>query len=380
MKEEKLELFKIINDLKNQIDKLAQVHKEKGNLMLNNGKSKQNQNDGWHVIPPRRKNAVKAIKRVDSVAVEQNARVEPKNPGLVDGNKNKNSHPTKTKNSYADAAKIHPKTDRKHGEPNNRKPKYTPIMERNKTAIKNTINQICKTRSTPAIEVGTIYIVIQDSKPFIAASKNRDFQSQRYLMNGICRRFGISKWVLNKVLIGNGLIQLFINKSFEGEIADMIEEKGGQFKFDTDIKAGEIPQFLTKKSVRERAAKNTVNRAERLYTSAPTKAMKNAVLKAYEGSLLSAIKKQIIKFHSSRNPAEEGYQWIFDGNNLVETLVETEIDEDESPDNRLLINSGQMVTEEQNEFYLTENEDETHITKKQKQSKETNCAQEAPSQ
>jgi hypothetical protein len=91
--------------------------------------------------------------------------------------------------------------------------------------------------------VGVVYFVVQNTKPFISASRNRDYQSQRYLMNGICRRFGISKWVLNKNMIGNGIMQLFVNKEFEGSVTEAIGSKGGEFKFDTEFEAGQVPSL-----------------------------------------------------------------------------------------------------------------------------------------
>jgi hypothetical protein len=169
--------------------------------------------------------------------------------------------------------------------------------------------------------VGVVYFVVQNTKPFISASRNRDYQSQRYLMNGICRRFGISKWVLNKNMIGNGIMQLFVNKEFEGSVTEAIGSKGGEFKFDTEFAAGQVPEFLVKKSQRERAKKNLVNRAERLFNHAPTKNCRRAVLEAYEGPYMGEIKKQIINYREKTQPAEQGYRWTFIGNDLVETVV-----------------------------------------------------------
>jgi hypothetical protein len=200
-------------------------------------------------------------------------------------------------------------------------PRYKPVNKRPPKAQNKVLQTICTKRNTPAIEVGVIYFVIQNTKPFIKASQNRDYQSQRYLMNGICRRFGITKWVLNKTMIGNGTMQLFVNKDYEGAVAEAIETRGGEYKFDTEFAAGQVPEFLVKRSQRERAKKNLINRAERLYNHAPTRNCRRAVLEAYEGPHLVEIKEQILRYREKIQPAEEGYRWTFIGNDLVESVT-----------------------------------------------------------
>lgn len=205
--------------------------------------------------------------------------------------------------------------------------RYVPVKERSKRAINRMINDICIKRDKPALEIVTVYISIQDNKRFKQAASKRDYKGIKFLINLVLKKYSITKYVIKAVMLGTSMIQLFVNAEYENECVASINEMGGVTKMDSEVKAGDLPDYLNHPEVRARAAKNTINQASRMYVSAPTRNFKKTVLNAYRGELLPIIKQEILKKQEEYKPARNGYEWTFENDLLLEKSLQMDIEQ-----------------------------------------------------
>lgn len=352
-------------------EKTKEKNQEKNPKKQENIKKNQKKSDGWHVVPPRGRNITtkspevpvstggsetrsKSQKRQRS---KSKTHREPQTKDVVEPNKGGETSGTKKskltkKNTYANTAK-NASINVVETSTTNNPSKYKPAKEKSKQAKKLLIKSLCTKRTAPPIAISVVYMDIQNNKPFIQASKNRDYQTQRYLMNCMCKHYGISKYVQNKVMIGNSMIQLFINEAHESDVCSTINNMGGNVKLENEVKAGDIPTFLRKQTQKDRAKKNIINRAVRLYRTAPTLTAKQAVLRAYNGQTIEETKRIIVKIQEKINPAEEGFRWTFVRNELVEVEIIEEHEDSESD------NESDHEAEEDNQDPPTDSKQDT---------------------
>ena len=284
--------------------------------------SKQSEvNDGWRIVQKKKqkKNSNNASSNAKDVKTDDAKTSPPETERKPVAKPNAANTTTTTRNNskqptnYANAVKATSRT-------------YKPLAGRSKQAVKRLVKSVCKASLKPPMGVTVIYAVVQNTKPFVEASRRRDFNTQRQLLNQIVKYYRIGQYVLMKTLIGNGLVQLFIDAAHEDDVATNICEKGGEILLDTQVQAGEVPSFLKLPADRTRSGKNIVNRACHLYHQAPTLACKTAVLNTYSGTLAAEISNAIISRKDQLTPAYDGYRWILQDSKLVQT----EADNDQS--------------------------------------------------
>lgn len=270
-----------INEKNNEKNKEKNDKKNKKTATAANASRQEKENqiqDGWHIAT--RPSRVKKVNTSKPIPV--------------------------TRNTYANIASMGT---------------YKPARERSAQSLKKTVESMCLKRTKPPIEVVAVYLMIQNAKPFIAASQRRDRQTQHKLMNEIIKHFKIGRHILSKALIGNRVIQLFIDKEAEDEVVSKINDAGGEAKIDSEFEAGRVPEVIQGVANRERTAGNIVNRAVHLYGTAFTRNLRKAVLNAYKGEFSKLIEDKIIEKIQEANPAPTGTEWILQDGQPIQKKV-----------------------------------------------------------